>query len=127
MADKHSKTHNVLYQNCNGSEYFQHPEFTPHLANILFKFRTRTYMVKNNFRNNYRNTNIICPLCEANDDTQEHIMKCFKIRQLYQHKIQCKYEDIYSQSREALLRVATTLNELTQIRKELLSKRIETI
>ena len=122
MAEKHSKVHSSLYDNCDGSEYLKHPEFTQQLAVILFKFRTRTYMVKNNFRNNYRNTNITCPVCHVSDDTQEHIMKCYKLLQIYPQKIQCHYDDIYSRSTDTLLIVATTLKELTMIREEILSK-----
>lgn len=122
LANQHSKTKETLYNNCEGSEYFRSPTFTPELANLLFKFRTRTYMVKNNFRNNYRNTNTLCPLCELSNDTQEHIMRCYKIRHAYQHKILCKYEDIYSQNIETLLNVAITLKGLTKVREELLLK-----
>ena len=69
-AKTHSKMNNLVYSDCEGADYLKLAQFTPDLASLLFKFRTRTYMVKNNFRNNYRNTNIICPLCEISDDTQ---------------------------------------------------------
>ena len=125
LANTHSKTQEMLYQSCNGSEYFRDPKFTPELANLLFKFRTRTYMVKNNFRNNYKNTNILCPLCEISNDTQQHIMKCHKIVKTYQHEIQSKYDDIYSKNLETLLAVAMTLHDLTEIRKELLTRQTD--
>ena len=118
LSDKHSKVNNSIYHNCDGCGYFKFPKFTPDLANLLFKFRTRTYMVKNNFRQNYRNTDTLCPLCGMNNDTQEHILKCFKIIKSYQRKIQCSYEDIYSPDIDTLFRVASTLKELTQIRQK---------
>ena len=46
LAAKHSKVNKDIYQNCDGSIYFRTTEFTPELANLLFKFRTRTYLVK---------------------------------------------------------------------------------
>ena len=82
-------------------------------------------MVKNNFRNNYKNTNILCPLCEISNDTQQHIMKCHKIVKTYQHEIQSKYDDIYSKNLETLLAVAMTLHDLTEIRKELLTRQTD--
>ena len=116
QAEKHSKVNTDLYLDCNGSEYFRQTEFTPELANLLFKFRTRTFMVKNNFRNNYKNTDIMCPLCGINDDTQEHIMKCYKIIKKYEGTITCKYNDIFSTDTKTLLQVAKTLKVMTQIR-----------
>ena len=51
-AKSHSKVNELLYNDCSGAEYFQKQCFTPDLANILFTFRTRCFLV-NNFRNNY--------------------------------------------------------------------------
>ena len=120
-AEKHSKVNEDAYKNCDGIMYFKEARFSPDLANLLFKFRTRTFMVKNNFRNNYKNTNITCPLCESNEDTQEHLFKCFKIRQQYKRPLRCTHEDIYSEDSDTMFQVATTLRELTQIRQQLLT------
>ena len=120
LAGKHSKVNDTIYQSCDGSEYFRHVRFTPELANLLFKFRTRTYMVKNNFRNNYRNTDVLCPLCGVNNDTQEHILKCYKLIKSYKGTVQCSYKDIYSPDIDTLIRVATALKQLTLIRQKLL-------
>ena len=70
-AKSHSKVNERIYTNCEGACHYSDPRFTPDLTNLLFKFRTRTYLVKNNFRNNYVNTNILCPLCELHDDNHE--------------------------------------------------------
>ena len=120
-AKTHSKVNDSLYTNCEGAKYLKHTRFTPDLVSVLFRFRRRTYLVKNNFRNNYRNTNIACPLCEVNEDTQEHIFKCYKLRKGYSGKLNCCYEDIFSGDCDTLLKVATALRELTQIREKLLS------
>ena len=119
-AKTHSKVNDSLYTNCEGAKYLKHTGFTPDLVRVLFRFRTRTYLVKNNFRNNYRNTNIACPLCEVNEDTQEHIFRCYKLRKGYSGELNCCYEDIFSGDCDTLLKVATALRELTQIRENLL-------
>ena len=78
-AKSHSKVHEGAYTDCDGAKHYNNPRFSPDLSNLLFKFRTRTFLVKNNFRNNYRNTNTQCPLCEKHEDDQEHILRCEKI------------------------------------------------
>ena len=61
MARKHSKTKDNIYHNLQGMAYFDDPRFTANKARLLFKFRTRMFNVRNNFRNQY--TSILCPLC----------------------------------------------------------------
>jgi hypothetical protein len=61
-ASKHSKVREDIYTDIEGADHYNNPRFTTDLSNLLFRFRTRTFMVKNNFRNNYVNTNILCPL-----------------------------------------------------------------
>ena len=75
-ANEHSKVRNDIYTDMKGKEYFYNQKITPDLAQILFKFRTRMFNVKNNFRNKYKQSNIRCPLCNDNDDTQEHLFNC---------------------------------------------------
>ena len=60
MARDHSKTRDEIYHNMEGQTYFHDPRFTDSDSKLLFKFRTRMYDVRNNFRNKYA-----CPLCAA--------------------------------------------------------------
>ena len=98
---------------------YQDARFTPDLVEILFKFRTRTYLVKNNFRNNYRNTDLLCPICGEEDDSQEYIFSCEPIRNIYLASHKC--EDIYSSNANTLLGVAKDLKNLAEARRTLLS------
>ena len=107
----HSKVDEALYANCNGCEYFSDKRFSPDLANLIFKFRT--YMVKNNFRNNYCNTNIICPLCNKEEDNQEHLFRCEKIRM---NDLQGEYKDIFSNNVDTLHNVALKLKKIVEKR-----------
>ena len=119
-AKLHSKVNDSIYSNCDGAVHYKDPRFTPDLSNLLFKFRTRTFLVKNNFRNNYRNTNILCPLCEETDDTQEHLLNCGKLNDKYGKITTNKIEDIFSTDKDTLFSIAKTLKELTEIRKVML-------
>ena len=69
-----SKLRKSIYKDLNGSKYFSDHRFSPELANLVFKFRTRMYNVRNNFRNCYKNSDVSCPVCNTGDlDTQEHL------------------------------------------------------
>ena len=78
-------------------------------------------MVKNNFRNNYVNTNILCPLCEKDNDDQEHVLKCEITLKHYNETITSNINDIYSSDADTLHTVATTLKTLVNIRESLLN------
>jgi hypothetical protein len=120
-AKTHTKVNEDVYKDCRGMQQYKDARFTPDLANLLFKFRTRTYLVKNNFRNNYKNTNILCPLCEQHDDTQEHILTCEKtIGEI--NNFACIYDDIFSIDMDRLYNVACCLKKLHETREKLLKE-----
>ena len=118
-ATEHSKVNATIYISCDGAGYFRDQRFSPDLANLLFQFRTRGFLVKNNFRNNYKNTNILCPLCEMEDDTQEHLFQCEKL--ICNTAVGCTYEDIFSDNNDVLLNVAVKLKKIVEWRKTLLN------
>ena len=113
-ARSHSKVNDTIYANCDGCNHYNDSRFTPDITNNLFRFRTRTFLVKNNFGNNYRNTNILCPLCEQADDTQEHIFQCHVIIEQYGRPFTSQYSDIYSNDIEVLFGVARELKSLVE-------------
>ena len=118
-AKTHSKVNEDIYSDCKGMQQYKDARFTPDIANLLFKFRTRTYLVKNNFRNNYKNTNILCPLCEKHDDTQQHIMICEKTIGVT-NDFACTYDDIFSIDMNRLYNVGCCLKKLHETREKLL-------
>ena len=120
-AKKHSKVNENMYSDCNGAPHLKDPRFTPDLVSILFRIRTRTYLVKNNFRNNYRNTNIHCPLCHNSDDNQQHLFECSIIKG--EIEVDCKLEDCFSLDMDTLHRAATTIKKIDRIRTELLNQK----
>ena len=77
--------------------------------------------MKNNFRNNYKLSNTICPMCEAEDDTQEHLFRCQKIMELLPHNTfnqGISYEDIFENDCDTLFEVAKLLKEIVKIRED---------
>ena len=120
-AKHHSKVRETCYVNIDGTSQYTDNRFTPQLIEILFKFRTRTYTVKNNFRNNYINTNLNCPLCKNQNDDQQHIFQCHIIKKHYNKPIAHSHDDIYAHEADILLGVAKEIRELVDIREHILN------
>ena len=118
IAENHSKVNTELYTNMDGMEYMNHPLFTPDLVSIIFKFRTRMFNVKNNFRNKYKKSNTKCPLCSTCEDSQQHLFEC---TELLKHlpKPTTNYDDIFSSDIDSLLMVAKELKEMGSVRENL--------
>jgi hypothetical protein len=119
-AKQHSKVNQNIYQNCDGCSHYEDERFSTEIINNLFKFRTRTFLVKNNFRNNYRNSDILCPLCNRENDTQEHIFYCPSIIDQYGKPCLYQYNDIFSMENDTLLGVSRELKDLVDIRDKIL-------
>ena len=125
-ADKHSKTRNSLYSNMNGCSYLKNPRFTTDISRLLFMLQTRTYGVKNNFRNHYKNEDLWCPLCsgegenlEKQIDNQEHLFEC-TVLVGSPDNLPCVYEDIFSENLETLLIAGQVSQEILLTRDILL-------
>ena len=79
------------------------------------------YQVRNNFRNNYQQTNVLCPLCERDEDTQEHLFKCRNIQEALLNDDSQQllvYEDIFSNDTDTLLNVARKLKKIVDVREQ---------
>lgn len=46
---------------------------------LLFKFRTRMYSVKANFKTQYQN-NLDCRLCKKFTESQDHLFECLELK-----------------------------------------------
>ena len=119
-ARLHSKIKEEIYTSCDGMDCYKDPRFTPDMITLLFKFRTRTF-VKNNFWNNYKNTDILCPLCEKYDDSQEHLFECEKIKEFCCAEVEFRMEDLFTDDTERLYSATKTLIEMVKVRDSIIN------
>ena len=56
--------------------YIKDRRFTVEEVQLLFMLRSRQFPVKNNYRNKYINTNLLCELCKLEESNEVHLTKC---------------------------------------------------
>ena len=92
------------------------------LAREMFIYRTRMIKVRNNYKKSGKNE---CPLCNKNEDTQEHLLKCqkntYNIKEIGTNN-NISYTDIFSNNSSEILRTVTILQKAMEDRKELIKE-----
>ena len=59
----------------------------------------------------------MCPVCHECEDSQEHLFECVPVTQMVdQHE--CKYEDIFSNDTNTLLKVSKVLKQIVKAREK---------
>ena len=103
-------------------EYLTSPLFNDEEASILFSLRSRYVDCKINFKNKYKEDDLLCPLCMKEDDDQKHMLNCevlnthFSSSDVVDDKI--VYEDIFDVAKKQK-RVTGIFKALIEIRKQL--------
>ena len=98
----HSKVKDIAYEKLEIQEYMKSPTFSNEEVNLLHKLRSRSTDCKENFKQKYIHSNLLCDLCKNENENQQHIMKCkvilseFKYNTLSIEKIE--YTDIFSKN-----------------------------
>ena len=75
LKQKHSKTQHYDTSKLSTSPYLTDSRFSKSERELLFKLRSRTVQVKNNFQNGYHQ-NMLCEICNIFTCTQEHVLSC---------------------------------------------------
>ena len=78
--------------------------FQVHEVQLLFSLRSRSYPVKANLKNKYRN-DLLCNLCKSAISDQQHLLECLVLRRFVPElrNTKVKYSDIFSPNLEAQL------------------------
>ena len=69
-----SKVKNLQFKSLKIQEYMLPNKLDLRMTKFVFLLRSRMLDVRCNFKNKY--TDVLCPLCKADQDTQQHLMVC---------------------------------------------------
>ena len=75
-AAAHSKSRSLMKTKLKCENYIKDKRFTVEEVQLLFMLRSRQFPVKNNYRNKYINTNLLCELCKLEESNEVHLTKC---------------------------------------------------
>ena len=76
LQKKNSKSKKLDMRDMRISPYLQDSRFSKDERELLFKLRSKTIWVKDNFRNAYLDNDMLCDLCKLFPCTQAHPLQC---------------------------------------------------
>ena len=102
-------------------KYITDPRFQVHEVQLLFSLRSRSYPVKANLKNKYRQ-NLACFLCNSSSCDQQHLMTCAVLRKFVPDLIntKVKYSDIFSDNVDKQLAAVKLFDIIDKQRERLL-------
>ena len=123
LKRKHSKSEHLDVTDLAMSEYLIDDRFTKSERELLFKLRSRTVLVKDNFKNAYLNNDMLCELCNLFTCTQSHPLQCPRInsRIIVDKQLNISDKFIYGTVDEQLLYVRI-YKQFWDIREEMISQ-----
>ena len=85
------------------------------------------YEIQENFKQKYVNTNLLCPLCKDENESQQHILKCRVLLSKFETtnvtKENVTYEDLFSPDVHKQKVITMMFIELFELRKKLQENR----
>ena len=96
LQQKHSKSEKYETADLSTADYLTDGRFSKYECELLFKLRSRTIQVKNNFQNGNLE-NLFCDLCKLFTCTQEHVLSCPEITKKVRivNTTQVEHSDIF--------------------------------
>ena len=124
MQQKHSKSGMLDIYNVETSPYLLDNRFSKQERELLFRLRSKTVDVKENFKNAYLNNDMLCQLCKLVRCTQSHVIQCPKLitEIIVDSQCQLSENDIYGNVDQQLLYVKV-YKEFWDLRTRILEER----
>ena len=119
----HSKVKQIQYKKLEIQKYMTSPLFSNEEVNLLHALRSRSTECKENFKQKYTNSNLLCNLCKVENEDQAHLMRCrviqdnFDTEEIANRKI--KYDDIFSENIVKQKEITSLFIILFKIRNEI--------
>ena len=107
LKSKHSKSVGVHFTAGSVAPYLTDERFSQSERELLFKLRSKTLFVKENFSHLYDGSSMLCDLCNLFPCTQKHVLQCPELSTslIIDKSIQVDESDIYSDVDKQLLYV----------------------
>ena len=123
LQQKHSKSKRLDMNDLTISQYLLDSRFSKAERELLFRLRSKTVDVKENFKHAYQNNDMLCQLCKLFSCTQAHVLQCPKLitRILVDTKIQLSESFVYGNVDQQLLYVKI-FKEFWDLRAKLLEE-----
>ena len=121
--ESHSKINIIKYSKLETQKYMISPIFSNEEVNQLHALRAKTTNCKMNFKNRFKIEDLLCNLCESEDQDQEHLLQCSvvirKLKSSHVTKQKIEYEDIYSDNVNKQKEVTSLFVEIFNIKNKL--------
>ena len=122
MEEQKSKMKKLRFTNTTGRQNYLDVCKMDQVKKIM-KVRLNMTELKSNFKGKYNNT--ICPACEEEDETTEHVIKCKEYQRMTQHTLLEGDEDGFNLAEKMenvtwLIKAGEGLEKIEETRKWLL-------
>ena len=107
LAEGHTKSKKLIKAKFKCENYITDHRFTSEEVKLCFQLRTFTYPVKSNFKNMYRNTDLLCELCRMSNCDENHLISCIVMRS-FLPELQdtvVKFDDVFGNTTDQLAAV----------------------
>ena len=107
LQSRHSKSARVTLVAVSVAQYLTDDRFSQEERELLFRLRSKTLTVKENFSHLYYNRSMLCDLCHLFPCTQKHVMQCPELCAdlVVDKDVRIEEEDVYSDVEKQLLYV----------------------
>ena len=123
IQSTHSKVRGIAYQNLEIQKYMLSPIFTNEEVHMLHALISRSTEVKENFKQKYVHSNLLCSLCQSENEDQKHILQCSVILNNYRTKDvsrgKVEYGNIFTNDVSKQKEITSVYIELFEIRRRL--------
>ena len=123
LRQRHSKSTDLDVQDLSISPYLIDGRFSKESRELLFKLRSKTMDVKENFKNAYFNNHMLCELCLLFPCTQSHPLQCpqLNIKLVVDKKLTLSDTDVFGSVEKQLLYV-NIYKQFWELRETTLSR-----
>ena len=129
LQEKHSKIRDIVYTKLEIQQYMVSPVFLDEEVNILHSLRSRAVDCKANYRNMYKDDDMLCILCKTEYCDQKHILACSVLLNALQtmetSRSKIIYEDIFNEDTSKQKEVTALYRTLLDIRKKKIQDLLE--